>query len=167
MQLTNDDVAALMTEFRGQADDLLARGTRQVPPILIVVGEDGKRIRIDLQTDDPNGGDRKPPCMHAVAQAVVRQRIVPAAVVMVSQALIAPEEWSDNLADCPALEEGVFVGVAAADLRTLNAMLPVGRDSQNNMVAKDWTPTRSRKNPLLEEFYFGYDAVVLGGGFNN
>jgi hypothetical protein len=155
MQLTNDDLAALVTEFRGVVDDLLAKPTRYFPTFLLVVGEDGKRMQIELQTDDLNHRDRKPAVMHRAAQAVARQGIVPAAVVMVSGARIAPKE------------EGIMVGVTAADYRTMAAIRRIERDAQDNLAGKDWLPVVSARSPLLEEFYFGYDAAVIGGGCSN
>ena len=74
MQLTNDDLAALVTEFCGVVDKILAKPTRDVPANLIVVGEDGKRMQIALLTDDLNDHRRKPDLMHAAAKAVVSAR---------------------------------------------------------------------------------------------
>jgi hypothetical protein len=165
MQLTNDDLAALVTEFCGVVDKILAKPTRDVPANLIVVGEDGKRMQIALLTDDLNDHRRKPDLMHAAAKAVVSQRIVPAAVVMASEVWIAPKGWSGRASDCPARQEGIMVAVVAADFRTMMACRSVARDSQDNIVAEDWMPTDSGTNRLLEEFYFGYDAAVIARGF--
>jgi hypothetical protein len=167
MQLTNDDLAALVTEFRGNVDELLAKPTQGVTATLIVVGEDGKRMHIGLQTDDLNDPHKKRHVMHAVAQGVASKKIVPAAVVMVSEVWIAPKGWSGSATDCPAREEGMMVAAAAADLRTMMAVRRVERDWQDNLVPMDWGRTGSGPSPLLEEFYFGYDAAVIGGGFNN
>jgi hypothetical protein len=163
MQLTNDDLCALVTEFRDKVDELLAKPTQAVPATLTVVGEDGKRMHFGLQFDEQNEHRSKQGVMQIVAQLVARQGIVPAAVVMVAEAWTAPSYWSGMPAKCPARELNVIVAVTAADLRTMMASLRVAKDAEDNLVARNWMPTASVPAPLLKEFYFAYDAAVIGG----